>query len=110
MDQCCREWSKQKKIKKIIATENFSYKEALVSKKNSLELGLLNDGSSTDTECSNSFNSTIDLTFYSPNPFWNLSWETLSDPYGSDHLLIIITAYYCHPTYTNSSNQFIGIT
>lgn len=85
-----------------MATENLSNKKALVSKKNNfLGLGLLNDVSPTHIRCLNSFK------LQSPNPFWNLSWETLSDPHSIDHLPIIITAYYSNPTHTNSSNQFI---
>ncbi|XP_060845529.1 LOW QUALITY PROTEIN: uncharacterized protein LOC132925125 [Rhopalosiphum padi] len=33
-DRSCREWSTQKEIKHIIATENISYKDALIFKKN----------------------------------------------------------------------------
>lgn len=33
-DRSCQEWSTQKDIKKIMATENISYKDALVFKKN----------------------------------------------------------------------------
>jgi len=34
-DRSCQEWSTQKSIKKIMATENISYKDAIVFKKNS---------------------------------------------------------------------------
>ncbi|KAL4104053.1 hypothetical protein QTP88_019366 [Uroleucon formosanum] len=61
---------------------------------NSLDLCILNDGSSTHVGRPGSSDSAIDLSFCSPDISWYLSWRTLSDPHGSDHIPIIITAKF----------------
>uniref|UniRef100_A0A2H8TL40 RNA-directed DNA polymerase from mobile element jockey n=2 Tax=Melanaphis sacchari TaxID=742174 RepID=A0A2H8TL40_9HEMI len=58
----------------------------------SLGLCILNDGSPTHIGRLNSTDSAIDLSFCSPNLYWNLSWHTLGEPHGSDHIPIIISA------------------
>ncbi|KAL4126362.1 hypothetical protein QTP88_010584 [Uroleucon formosanum] len=60
----------------------------------SLDLCILNDGSSTHVGRPGSSDSAIDLSFCSPDISWYLSWRTLSDPHGSDHIPIIITAKF----------------
>lgn len=57
----------------------------------SLGLCILNNGNHTriGLPCSN--DSSVDLSFLSPDLFWNTTWSTLDDPNGSDHIPIIIT-------------------
>ncbi|KAL4132407.1 hypothetical protein QTP88_009561 [Uroleucon formosanum] len=57
---------------------------------NSFGLCLLNDGSPTHVGRPNSADSALDLSICSSDIFWNLSWCTLSEPRGSDHISIII--------------------
>jgi len=65
---------------------------------NSFGLCSLNDGSPTHVRRPNSTNSAIDLSFYSPDIIWYLSWQVLNDPHGSDHIPIIITANFNRST------------
>ncbi|KAL4121228.1 hypothetical protein QTP88_013784 [Uroleucon formosanum] len=59
---------------------------------NSLDLCILNDGSPTHVGRPGSSNSAIDLSFCSSDISWYLSWHSLSEPHGSDHIPIIVTA------------------
>ncbi|KAL4152897.1 hypothetical protein QTP88_000730 [Uroleucon formosanum] len=61
---------------------------------NSLDLSVLNTGTSTHLGRPNSPNSAIDISFSSPNLIWSTTWHTLTDPHGSDHFPIIITFNY----------------
>ncbi|KAL4113880.1 hypothetical protein QTP88_017437 [Uroleucon formosanum] len=58
---------------------------------NSLDLCILNDGSPTHIGRPGSSDSAINLSFCSPDISWYLSWRTLSEPHGSDHIPIIVT-------------------
>ncbi|KAL4142166.1 hypothetical protein QTP88_004679 [Uroleucon formosanum] len=75
---------------------------------NSLGLSLLNDGSPTHIGRLNSSDSAIDLSFCSPRLYWNLSWRTLGDPHGSDHIPIIITAINKSLTNYNHSQHLLN--
>jgi ribonuclease HI len=60
----------------------------------SLGLCFLNDGSPTHLGRPGSSDSAIDLSFCSPDIIWKLSWFTLNDPYGSDHIPILISVIH----------------
>jgi len=59
---------------------------------NSLGLCILNDGSPTHIGRPDSSDSALDLSICSPDISWYLSWRTLSEPHGIEHIPIIITA------------------
>lgn len=46
-----------------------------------------------------SSDSAIDLTFSSPDLVWNITWSTLDDSYGSDHIPILISINYFRNTH-----------
>ena len=72
---------------------------------NSFGLCLLNDGSPTHVGRPNSADSALDLSFCSSDIFWNLSWRTLSEPHGSDHIPIIIATNSSLTVNDRLSNQ-----
>ncbi|KAL4084800.1 hypothetical protein QTP88_027702 [Uroleucon formosanum] len=72
---------------------------------NSFGLCLLNDGSPTHVGRPNSANSTLDLSICSSDIFWNLSWRTLCEPHGSDHIPIIIATNSSLTAKDRFSNQ-----
>lgn len=51
---------------------------------NSLRFSILNDGSPIIIHVGrpNSTDSAVDLSFYSSNLYWNISWHTLCEPHG----------------------------
>ncbi|VVC41574.1 Endonuclease/exonuclease/phosphatase [Cinara cedri] len=71
-----------------------------------IPIRILNDGSPTYVGRPNSADSAIDLSFCSPNLYWNLSWRTLCEPHGSAHLPIIITAINRSLSNLNLSHQY----
>jgi len=75
---------------------------------NLLGLCILNEGSPTHIGRPNSAGSAIDYWFCSPELFWNLSWCTLSEPHGSDHIPIIITVNNRLTSIHNSSNHHLS--
>ncbi|CAH1985069.1 unnamed protein product [Acanthoscelides obtectus] len=82
-----------------------SYKQdhngcSLVEALNSIDLVLMNDGSSTRLH-NNGLNSVVDLTFSSPDLANIIEWKTHVDTLGSDHYPIILEmkSPTSHPAY-----------
>lgn len=75
---------------------------------NSLGLSILNDGSPTHIGRLNSADSAIDLSFCSPSLYWDLSYRTLCEPHGSDHIPIVMTAVNRSLSNFNSSHHQVN--
>lgn len=71
-----------------------TYGKILLDSLDNNNLTILNDGS--PTYIGNYFRqkSAIDLTICTPQLHQNLEWTTLSDPFGSDHLPIIVNCQF----------------
>lgn len=73
---------------------NDSYGKNLLKAINHCDLVYLNHGTPTLVNDLGFRRSAIDLTLCSPDIFHLLSWLVLDDPYGSNHLLIIMESIF----------------